>query len=179
LERASQAEQPTKNLGNLVQQAEQRTAEIQLFLEAVIAQAKTIDNTSKKTTERLESVIVQAQATEQRLREADERESLRQVAMWLPNEALSSDVQGSMRIGPPNNQATELRKKIFVWEGHKITMGGNRCHNAEYIGAVRGLINVNPYGPYLLVLLMHCLRVKNDLSWKDEGKRTVEYLINS
>jgi hypothetical protein len=93
-------------------------------------------------------------AAEQRLFEADEMESLRQVAMWLPDGALSS---------------TELRKKIFVWEGHKITMGGKRCHDAEYGDAIKDLINISPYSPYTNVLLTHYLKVKDDLSWEKEG----------
>jgi hypothetical protein len=176
LERASQAEQATKNLGNLVQKAEQRTAEIQSILETVTTRAKTIEDTSKKTTERLGAVIVQAQSAEQRLREADERESLRQVAMWLPNGALASDVQGSMRIGPPKNQATELRKKIFVLKGHEITMGGERCHTPEYMDALRDLIKLNPHDPYLLVLSVHCLKALDDSYWRDEGIKTLRYL---
>jgi hypothetical protein len=176
-ERASQAEQATKSLENLLQQAEKRVVEIQSALEMMTSKSGALEAIARETTKMLEAVIIQAQSAEERLRDAEERESLRVVAMMTPHGRVVVNPMGMQTY--PGGIIEERHKKVFIIEEDGSTMryaGPADCARKEYMDDIKTLIKEHPKIPYAYVALTWCLKQAGDPAWLEEGERVKKML---
>jgi hypothetical protein len=131
-------------------------------------------NLTEESLRKLETSLREA---EQKIKDVDERESLRQWAMVVLTGEIATD-----RMGLHLRSAGTLTKRyqeIFIRDESKGIIKSEGCRKepyTEYIDKLKSLIKDYPKVPYAYGLLALCLKEHNDPSWKTEAERAIQVL---
>ena len=109
--------------------------------------------------------------SQQKVMEADERESLRRWAMVTRKGEEVKDVMGVQSYGSKGPMAQRHKKVFIQLKAGEVMYGGRLCNNTAYFHEVRSLAQDYPILGYASAVLADCLKYRGDQSWREEGER--------